>query len=110
LDVHRAGVADLPGPTKVWHSAVNLFADPFYRKSPNDQGIGWNILYSLQRVGIGFGLAAAIGIPLGFVLGRFGFLNAMASPVINLLRPSRRSRGCRSVCSCSRQRTLRRSG
>jgi len=78
---------DLPGPTKVWHSAVKLFADPFYRKSPNDQGIGWNILYSLQRVGIGFGLAAAIGIPLGFVLGRFGFLNAMASPVINLLRP-----------------------
>jgi len=78
---------DLPGPAKVWHSAVKLFSDPFYRKSPNDQGIGWNILYSLQRVGVGFGLAAAIGIPLGFVLGRFRFLNAMASPVISLLRP-----------------------
>jgi nitrate/nitrite transport system permease protein len=34
-----------------------------------------------------FGLAAAIGIPLGFILGRFTFLNAMASPVISLLRP-----------------------
>jgi nitrate/nitrite transport system permease protein len=41
----------LPPPIKVWHSAVNLFADPFYRKGPNDQGIGWNILNSLQRVG-----------------------------------------------------------
>jgi len=77
----------LPAPIKVWHSAVQLFADPFYRKGPNDQGIGWNILNSLQRVGIGFGLAAAVGIPLGFILGRFGFLNAMASPVISLLRP-----------------------
>ena len=78
---------ELPRPAKVWRSAVELFSDPFYRKGPNDQGIGWNILSSLQRVGMGFGLAAAIGIPLGFVLGRFAFLNAMASPVISLLRP-----------------------
>jgi nitrate/nitrite transport system permease protein len=78
---------ELPAPVKVWRSAVELFADPFYRKGPNDQGIGWNVLNSLQRVGVGFGLAAAIGIPLGFLLGRFGFLNAMASPVISLLRP-----------------------
>ena len=77
----------LPAPIKVWHSAVQLFADPFYRKGPNDQGIGWNILNSLQRVGVGFGLAAAVGIPLGFILGRFAFLNAMAAPVISLLRP-----------------------
>ena len=78
---------ELPAPAKVWRSALTVFADPFYRKGPNDQGIGWNIVNSLQRVGIGFGLAAAIGIPLGFVLGRFTFLNAMASPVISLLRP-----------------------
>jgi len=77
----------LPSPAKVWHSAVELFGKPFYRNGPNDQGIGWNILNSLGRVGVGFGLAAAIGIPVGFALGRFGFLNAMASPVISLLRP-----------------------
>ena len=34
----------IPGPAKVWDSAVKLFSDPFYRKGPNDQGIGWNIL------------------------------------------------------------------
>ena len=32
----------LPGPVKTWHSAVQVFGDPFYRKGPNDQGIGWN--------------------------------------------------------------------
>jgi nitrate/nitrite transport system permease protein len=77
----------LPSPVKTFHSAVALFSDPFYRKGPNDQGIGWNILMSLQRVGIGFGLAALVGIPLGFILGRFSFASAMASPIISLLRP-----------------------
>src|SRR3954470_22749808 len=46
-----------PSPLETWDSARALFADPFYRKSPNDQGIGWNILASLGRVGLGFGLA-----------------------------------------------------
>jgi nitrate/nitrite transport system permease protein len=77
----------LPSPAKTWTSALAVFSDPFYRKGPNDQGIGWNILMSLQRVGIGFGLAALVGIPLGFILGRFRFANAMASPIISLLRP-----------------------
>lgn len=78
---------NLPGPVKTWQSAVQLFSDPFYRKGPNDQGIGWNILASLQRVGLGFGMAAAIGIPLGFMIGRFKFLNDMTAPIISLLRP-----------------------
>jgi nitrate/nitrite transport system permease protein len=77
----------LPGPLKTWDSAVELFSDPFYDNGPNDQGIGWNILHSLERVGIGFGLAALVGIPVGFLIGRFGFLSRMAAPVIGLLRP-----------------------
>ena len=66
---------------------MQLFADPFYQNGPNDMGMGWNILNSLQRVGIGFGMAALIGIPAGFLLGRFDFLNRMMSPIISLLRP-----------------------
>ena len=77
----------LPGPGATWTSAQELFAHPFYDNGPNDQGIGWNLLSSLQRVGIGFGLACAIGIPLGFLIGRFAVLSAMASPIISLLRP-----------------------
>ncbi len=77
----------LPGPLSTWLSALELFADPFYDNGPNDMGIGWNILHSLGRVGIGFGLAALIGIPLGFAIGRFVFLAGMLSPIISLLRP-----------------------
>ncbi|MDP2795300.1 MAG: nitrate ABC transporter permease [Sulfurisoma sp.] len=79
--------ASIPGPMQTWDAAAKLFADPFYRNGPNDQGIGWNVLASLQRVAIGFGVAAAIGIPMGFLLGRFTFMNRMLDPIISLLRP-----------------------
>ena len=84
--VAKAG-GRLPDPVSTWHSAVEVFGNPFYRKGPNDQGIGWNVLTSLGRVGIGFGLAALVGIPLGFMLGRFRFLSDMAAPVISILKP-----------------------
>lgn len=77
----------LPGPMKTWESAKLLFSDPFYQKTPNDQGIGWNILRSLQRVGIGFGMAALVGIPVGFIIGRFEYISKMTAPIISLLRP-----------------------
>jgi len=77
----------LPGPVKTWQSAVELFSDPFYINNPNDMGIGWNILSSLQRVATGFGLAAIVGIPMGFVIGRYAFMSRMAAPIISLLKP-----------------------
>lgn len=76
-----------PTPATTFDAAVKLFANPFYENGPNDQGIGWNILFSLQRVAVGFGLAAVVGIPLGFVIGRFALLNRMVSPLISLLKP-----------------------
>jgi len=77
----------IPGPLQTWAQAVEIFSDPFYRNGPNDQGVGWNVLASLQRVAVGFGLAALVGIPAGFVIGRFAFLSRMCNPVISLLRP-----------------------
>lgn len=77
----------LPGPVKTWQSAVELFADPFYINNPNDMGIGWNILNSLKRVATGFALAAVVGIPMGFVIGRYAFMSRMAAPIISLLKP-----------------------
>jgi nitrate/nitrite transport system permease protein len=77
----------IPDPVTVAKAAAKIFADPFYSKGPNDQGIGWNVLSSLKRVGIGFGLAALVGIPLGFVVGRFKFMSGMAAPIIALLKP-----------------------
>ncbi|MCZ4306656.1 nitrate ABC transporter permease [Zoogloeaceae bacterium G21618-S1] len=80
-------VESFPGPIPTWHAAVELFSDPFYNNGPNDMGIGWNVLYSLERVGVGFGLAALVGIPAGFLVGRFNFMRSASEPVISLLRP-----------------------
>ncbi|WP_431509559.1 nitrate ABC transporter permease [Variovorax sp. DAIF25] len=76
-----------PSPLAVWQQALTVFSDPFYSKGPNDQGVGWNVLSSLQRVALGFGLAALVGIPAGFAIGRFEFLARMFNPLISLLRP-----------------------
>jgi len=76
-----------PTPAATWQQAVAVFSDPFYSKGPNDQGVGWNVLSSLQRVALGFGLAALVGIPAGFAIGRFEFLSRMFNPLISLLRP-----------------------
>ncbi len=79
--------SSFPTPAVTFAEAVVMFSDPFYSNGPNDQGIGWNILASLKRVGLGFGLAAAVGIPLGFMIGRFKFLGGMFNPIISLLKP-----------------------
>jgi len=86
-DLATLKASGLPGPLQTWKAAAVLFTDPFYSNGPNDQGIGWNVLSSLRRVGIGFGFAALVGIPLGFILGRFKFMNDMVNPLISLLRP-----------------------
>ena len=77
----------IPSPHDTWLQAQEVFSDPFYRNGPNDQGVGWNVLASLQRVAVGFGLAALVGIPAGFAIGRFAFLARMFNPLISLLRP-----------------------
>jgi nitrate/nitrite transport system permease protein len=78
---------NIPSPQDTWAQAVAIFSDPFYRNGPNDQGVGWNVLMSLERVAMGFGLAALVGIPAGFAIGRFTFLGRMFNPIISLLRP-----------------------
>ncbi len=77
----------IPTPAQTLEQAITIFSDPFYSKGPNDQGVGWNVLSSLKRVAMGFGLAAVVGIPAGFMIGRFTFLSRMFNPLISLLRP-----------------------
>ena len=85
--VSVATAGSIPTPRDTWVQAVDVFSNPFYRNGPNDQGVGWNVLSSLQRVALGFGLAALVGIPAGFAIGRFTFLSRMFNPLISLLRP-----------------------
>jgi nitrate/nitrite transport system permease protein len=85
--VSMATAGSIPTPLDTAKQAIDIFSDPFYRKGPNDQGVGWNVLASLQRVALGFGLAALVGIPTGFVIGRFEFMSRMFNPLISLMRP-----------------------
>jgi nitrate/nitrite transport system permease protein len=85
--VSMATAGSIPTPIDTLKQAIDIFSDPFYRKGPNDQGVGWNVLASLQRVALGFGLAALVGIPAGFVIGRFEFMSRMFNPLISLMRP-----------------------
>ena len=54
--------ATLPSPSRIWTEAKDLIVDPFFVAGPQDIGLGWRVLTSLQRVAIGFGLAAVVGI------------------------------------------------
>src|SRR5579859_3628902 len=46
-----------------------------------------HLLASMQRVYGGFLLAAAVGIPLGLMIGKIPLLRAMLDPTLSLLRP-----------------------
>src|SRR5215813_11316632 len=62
--------ATLPAPSKIWNEAYDLIVDPFFVAGPQDIGLGWRVLTSLQRVAIGYGLAGLIGIALGTIIGQ----------------------------------------
>jgi nitrate/nitrite transport system permease protein len=78
---------ELPTVSDTWDHAKSVLSDPFYDTGPNDKGIGWQLLYSLGRVGAGFGLAALVGIPLGFLMGMSANVQRALSPLIQILRP-----------------------
>jgi nitrate/nitrite transport system permease protein len=69
--------------TKIWQH----LAHPFYDAVPNDKGVGIQIAFSLWRVMIGFTLAAAIAIPLGFLIGTMPLLGSALDPYIQILKP-----------------------
>ncbi|MDD7983709.1 nitrate ABC transporter permease [Lentisphaera marina] len=79
--------ARVPPPSKVFKHAYKELSDPFYDAGPNDKGIGIQLFYSLVRVLIGFGAAAAIAIPLGFVIGMSELMYKALNPFIQILKP-----------------------
>jgi nitrate/nitrite transport system permease protein len=78
--------ATLPAPTRIWADAKDLIIDPFFVAGPQDIGLGWRILTSLQRVAVGFGLAAVVGILLGALVGQSVWAMRGLDPVFQVLR------------------------
>ena len=78
--------ATLPPPTKIWSEARDLILDPFFVAGPQDIGLGWRVLTSLQRVAIGYGLAGLIGIMLGTLIGQSMWAMRGLDPIFQVLR------------------------
>jgi nitrate/nitrite transport system permease protein len=87
LVASEAETARLPPPSQVLRLAVEQLSDPFYDRGPNDKGIGIQLAHSLGRVAVGYLLALAVAIPVGFVIGMSPLLLAVLDPFIQLLRP-----------------------
>ena len=71
----------LPTPVAVFETFVDLTQKPFVGYT-----LQQHLLSSLGRFAMGFGLAVAIGVPLGLLMGWFRWLDAVVTPVFDALR------------------------
>jgi bicarbonate transport system permease protein len=78
--------ATLPGPVQVIQDTWILILYPFYDKGGTDKGLFWQILGSLQRVAIGYTLAAIVGIALGVLIGVNKTMSKALDPLFQLFR------------------------
>lgn len=81
------GTGRLPGPINVIRDTWDPYiTQPFFDNGGTSKGLGWQILISLQRVALGYGLAAIVGIAIGGLLGLNRFIGKGFDPVIQVLR------------------------
>jgi nitrate/nitrite transport system permease protein len=81
------GAARLPGPINVLVDTWDPYiSQPFFDDGGTSKGLGWQILISLQRVAVGYGLAALVGIAIGGLLGLNPFAGKGFDPVVQVLR------------------------
>ncbi len=76
-----------PAPAEMAATAWKHLSNPFYDNGPNDKGIAVQLAYSLGRVGLGFLLACALAVPLGFAIGMSPLLHKAFDPFIQVLKP-----------------------
>lgn len=77
----------LPGPIETFSETFDPFIiHPFFDNGESDKGLGWQILSSLGRVGLGFSLAAIAGIVLGILIGVNPIVYNAVDPIFQVLR------------------------
>ncbi len=76
----------LPSPLRIWTEANDLILHPFFVNGPQDIGLGWRVLTSLQRVAVGFGLASVAGVILGAFVGQSQWATRGLDPIFQVLR------------------------
>jgi nitrate/nitrite transport system permease protein len=81
------GKSAMPGPFDVGAKIVEHLKRPFYDNGPNDKGIGIQLAYSIARVAIGYLLAVAVALPIGFLIGMSPLMSRALDPFIQVLKP-----------------------
>ena len=76
----------LPSPARIWTEANDLILHPFFVNGPQDIGLGWRVLTSLQRVAVGFGLASVVGVIVGAFVGQAQWASRGLDPIFQILR------------------------
>lgn len=85
LVCRRAG-STLPPPSRVFQDTKELIFDPFYDRGGIDKGLFWHLSASLQRVALGYSLAAIAGIALGTLVGQSVWAMRGLDPIFQVLR------------------------
>ena len=86
VDVLAVGrFSRMPGLGSIVHEWLS--ADPAYGVSIHTPIYYQHILTSLERVGIAFALATALGVPLGLLLGWSPTVKEYVFPIFEMLRP-----------------------
>ncbi|WP_181699474.1 nitrate ABC transporter permease [Chthonobacter albigriseus] len=78
--------ASLPPPSQVLTDSWELIAHPFYDNGGIDKGLGWHLLASLQRVAVGYAIAAVVGVALGVLVGQSTWAMRGLDPLFQVLR------------------------
>jgi nitrate/nitrite transport system permease protein len=78
--------ASLPPPSRVLEETWELIVDPFYDRGGIDKGLFWHMAASLQRVAVGYSLAAVVGVALGTLVGQSVWAMRGLDPIFQVLR------------------------
>jgi len=78
--------ATLPPPSRVFKDTLELIVDPFFDRGGIDKGLFWHLSASLQRVALGYTLAAAAGVALGTLVGQSMWAMRGLDPIFQVLR------------------------
>jgi nitrate/nitrite transport system permease protein len=82
----RKAGATLPPPSKVVADTWELIVDPFFDRGGIDKGLFWHLSASLQRVALGYTLAAVVGVALGTLIGQSMWATRGLDPIFQVLR------------------------
>ena len=85
LACRRAG-STLPPPSRVFNETRELIFDPFFDRGGIDKGLFWHLSASLQRVALGYSLAAIAGVALGTLVGQSIWAMRGLDPLFQVLR------------------------